>query len=236
MIIKRILVLANSTKHHPMSCVAGREVIQSADGTIKWGAWVRPVTAHDEGALSVSERGLAGKGDPRPLDLVDVPLLGPENNPLQPENWLIAPNQPWTKNGAVSGNELLALKDEPPNLWLDPTQKNDRVSAKYLESLPQLQSLYLIRPASFRFEIRSKTWEGVTKKQQRALFEYRGRHYDLSLTDPIIGKKYFPDFPKTAEGMIAIKTPMLLCVSLTPEFKQSGYHFKIVATVLEIPA
>jgi len=88
----------------------------------------------------------------------------------------------------------------------------------------------------FRFSIRTNTWEGVTRKQQRALFEYRGRPYNLSLTDPLIGRKYFPDFPKTAEGTIAPQLPVVLCVSLTQEFKGLGYSFKVVATVLEVAA
>ena len=88
MITKRILVLANSTKHYPKSCVAGRELIDEG-GKSRWGGWIRPVSNHDEGALDVTERRLAGANDPKPLDVVQLPLSAPENNPLQPENWLI---------------------------------------------------------------------------------------------------------------------------------------------------
>ncbi|HWN94265.1 MAG TPA: hypothetical protein VNT99_04475 [Methylomirabilota bacterium] len=135
MISKRILVLANSTKHHPMRCVAGRELIEEGGGKSRWGGWIRPVSAHDEGALNSGERCLAGAVDP---------------------------------------------------------------------------------------------------KQQRGLFNYKGRHYDFALTDPLIGQKYFPDYPRTAEGYIAPKDPrqILLCVSLTPPFNE--LHYKVIATVLEL--
>ena len=218
-----------------MRCVAGRELLRPL-GACHWGAWIRPVTTHDEGALRSVERRLANNSDPIPLDVIEIPLAGPENNPLQPENWIVIPQQPWEKVGAQPLSELVSLVEQPPGLWLDPNQKNDRASKAFLQKLPELQSLYLIRPTWFRFSIRTKTWEGVAKKQQRALFEYRGRRYDLSLTDPLIGRKYFPDFPKTAEGTIAPQLPVVLCVSLTQEFKGLGYFFKVVATVLEVAA
>jgi hypothetical protein len=72
MISKRILVLANSTKHHPMRCVAGRELIAEETGKSPWGSWIRPVSNHDEGALDVSERRLEQAADPKPLDVVHL--------------------------------------------------------------------------------------------------------------------------------------------------------------------
>ena len=236
MIIKRILVLANSTKHHPMRCVAGRELIEAAGGKSQWGGWVRPVSSHDEGALNAGERRLADASDAKPLDMVRLPLDCSENNPLQPENWLIHKGEAWTKESAIDVQALLLLLDEPESLWLDPAQKNDRASGPFLQRLPNLQSLYLIRPEGFHFHIRSRVWEGYTKKQQRGLFTYRGRHYDFALTDPLIGQKYFPDYPRTPEGYIPPGDPrrVLVCVSLTPPFHD--LHYKIIATVFELSA
>lgn len=236
MISKRILVLANSTKHHPMHCVAGRELIDEAGGKRRWGAWIRPVSSHDEGALNAVERRLADATDPKPLDVVHVPLGAPENSPLQPENWLIQTGQPWTKESSIDTNALLSLVEEPENLWLDPVQRNDRASGAFLQRLPNLQSLYLIRPEGFHFQIRSRVWEGYAKKQQRGLFTYRGLHFDFALTDPLIGEKYFPGYPRTPEGYIQPADPrrILLCISLTPPFHD--LHYKVIATVFELPA
>jgi len=234
MISKRILVLANSTKHHPMRCVAGRELVDEGGGKSGWGGWIRPVSAHDEGALNSGERCLTGAVDPKPLDVVRVALDAPENNPLQPENWLLHKGEVWTKDSVTDGQALLPLVEEPESLWLDPAQKSDRAGGAFLQRLPNLQSLYLIRPEAFHFHIRSRVWDGYAKKQQRGLFNYKGRHYDFALTDPLIGQKYFPDYPRTAEGYIAPKDPrqILLCVSLTPPFNE--LHYKVIATVLEV--
>lgn len=235
MIAKRILILANSTKHHPKRCVAGRELIDEG-GQFRWGGWIRPVSNHDEGALDFDERSLPGAVDPKPLDVVQVPLSAPDSNPLQPENWLIEPEQAWTRESAMGATVLPTLVEQPESLWFDPAQKSDRASVSALERLAKFQSLYLIRPDKFHFQIRSRVWEGYPKKQQRGVFSYRGRHYDFALTDPLIGQKYYPDYPRTEEGDIhpADASRILLCVSLTPPFH--GLHYKVIATVFELPA
>lgn len=125
MISKRILVLANSTKHHPMRCVAGRELIDKAGDRSGWGGWIRPVSSHDEGALNAGERRLADATDPKPLDIVELSLDSPENNALQPENWLIHKGEVWTKESTIDAQALLPLVEEPESLWLDPAQKAD---------------------------------------------------------------------------------------------------------------
>jgi hypothetical protein len=236
MTTKRILVLANSTKHHPRSCVAGRELIDEGGGKTRWGGWIRPVSNHDEGALDFVERRLADTKDPKPLDMIQLPLSGPENNALQPENWLIQPGQVWSKESVGDLQALLSLIEGPDSLWFDPAQKSDRTSAPFLQQLPSLQSLYLIRPEVFHFQIQSRVWDGYAKKQLRGLFTYKGRHYDFSLTDPLIGRKYFPEYPRTQDGIIepTDSRRILLCVSLTPPFLD--LHYKVIATVFELPA
>ena len=236
MTTKRILALANSTKHHPKSCIAGRELLDDGGDKTKWGAWIRPVSNHDEGALDIVERRLADGKDPKPLDVIQSPLSGPENNPLQPENWVIQPGQAWKKESMCDARVLQSLTEDPEGLWLDPAQNSDRVSAPVLQRLQNFQSLYPIRPDAFHFQIRSRVWDGYAKKQQRGLFSYKERHYDFALTDPLIGQKYFPDYPQTQEGIIQPGDPrrILLCVSLTPSFH--NLHYKVIATVFELPA
>lgn len=53
---------------------------------------------------------------------------------------------------------------------------------------------------------------------------------------PLIGQKYFPYYPRTAEGDIQPSDPrkILLCVSLTPPFHD--LHYKVIATVFELSA
>ncbi|MEI9961271.1 MAG: hypothetical protein WDM76_09165 [Limisphaerales bacterium] len=168
MITKRILVLANSTKHYPKSCVAGRELAADGSGKNRWGDWIRPVSNHDEGALDFGERRLADGKDPKPLDIVRLSLSHSENNPLQPENWLIQAGQTWTKESTLETQTLLSLVEQPENLWLDSGQKSDRVSANVLHGLQNFQSLYLIRPAGFYFQIHSKLGMAIPRSNNAA--------------------------------------------------------------------
>ncbi len=238
MITKRILVLANSTKHYPKSCVAGRELIDEG-GKTRWGGWIRPISCHDEGALDFVERRLATGTDPKPLDIVQLTLRSPQSDLIQPENWLIEAGQVWTKISSVSVQDLLPLVEEPQDLWMQPGQRNDRVQNSFLLQGPEPRSLYLIKPEQFCFEVRSKTWDNTTKKKIRAGFSYKRQYYSLALEDPLIVRKYFPDFSKATDGDVQIRNQVLLCVSLPQEFKdfkEPGYHFKVVATVFELPA
>lgn len=238
MITKRILVLANSTKHYPKSCVAGRELIEEGSKT-RWGGWIRPISCHDEGALDFVERRLATGTDPKPLDIVQLTLRSPQSDLIQPENWLIEAGQVWTKVSSVSVQDLLPLVEEPQDLWMQPGQRHDRVQNSFLLQRPEPRSLYLIKPEQFCFEVRSKTWDNTTKKKIRAGFNYKRQYYSLALEDPLIVRKYFPDFSKATDGDVQISKQVLLCVSLPQEFKdfkEPGYHFKVVATVFELPA
>ncbi|HTI98942.1 MAG TPA: hypothetical protein VL527_08660 [Dongiaceae bacterium] len=238
MITKRILILANSIKHYPKSCIAGRELLDDQSGKARWGGWIRPVSDHDEGALDSAERRLTTGTDPKPLDIVQISLHSSKNDPIQPENWLIEPAQKWTKCSSATIQDLTPLLEEPHDLWLQPRQQNDRVHVSFLLRTPQLRSLYLIEPDQFCFEVRSKTWNNETKKKIRAGFSYKGQYYSLALEDPLIVRKYFPDFSKANDGDLEIKHRVVLCVSLPQEFKEykePGFHFKVVATVFELP-
>ena len=110
---KRVFILANSIKHHPMRCIAGREVIQNEKGEIQWGGWVRPVTDHDEGALGLDECCYSDGSNPKPLDVADISLGAPENDQIQPENWFIQPNYRWTKANEWRASVAAQLVEEP---------------------------------------------------------------------------------------------------------------------------
>ena len=66
---KRIVCLANSRK------LAGRYIAgREWDGS-KAGAWIRPVSKREGQDVSEYERQYEDGSDPRPLDVVDVPVI-----------------------------------------------------------------------------------------------------------------------------------------------------------------
>jgi hypothetical protein len=231
---RRLFVLANSYKNRKR-CVAGRVVTWDGNQS-HWGLWMRPVSRHDHGALSFDEIRLQDGCLPRPLELVDVPIVEREHEPTQPENWFIDMGKPWKRTGEWGRDIAERVVEEPKSLWVEPGIKTDRATDAYIRSLPNLQSLYLIRPKDFTIQIQTKTWNGEQHKQQRAVFLYKRKEYNLSLTDPIALDKYCPNSIHMDDQVIHPNCGdrCLLCVSLTPEFGEQEYHYKVVASVIEL--
>jgi hypothetical protein len=233
MITKRVLILANSQKYH-QRCVAGREVLDWSDGALRLGHWVRPVSDHGQGELTLGERSAQGRGDVRVLDVVDMPLRGWANEPFQPENWRIAQARSWVYvDTAAAAAALPHSVEDPPDLWLEPGESSASASPAGLAAGRQGQSLYLIRPEKFRlrFSLPSQ-W---TKARQRAGFSYQGQEYDLALTDPIVTDCYADRIPlpgkPPAEFTLPCGDSCILCVSLGGEYQ--GKRYKLVATIFE---
>ena len=95
--VKRIVCLANSRKLNGR-CVAGKEILE--DGNI--GRWVRPVSARKSEEVSEYERQYEDGGEPRVLDVIDVPLLSARPKNYQQENWLLDPDRYWERVCHVS--------------------------------------------------------------------------------------------------------------------------------------
>ena len=232
---KHVLILANSIKHWPGVCVAGRE-IRSSGKSYEIGPWVRPVSANGEGELSSSETKLEGNKQPMVMDFIEMPLVRHIGDPLQPENWLIEACGRWRSvNSLYQQPRLDLLREEPESIWLQNNERADRVSQDYLQKRPPNQSLYMIHVPSIQARFELNEWDGRCKPRRRALFTYRGVNYKLNITDPAFSERYRDKFPlKGQPSQTFWVTPpngCYVCVSLAPEFK--GYHYKVVATIIE---
>ncbi len=99
--------------------------------------------------------------------------------------------------------------------------------------------LVLIEPQNFRVRMwrELNPYEGYTQRKTRAIFEYNSQIYRLSITDPVFTRSYCTQHPPEGKPPLEIEPPSgdrcLFCVSLTPPF--GDYHYKVVATVLELP-
>jgi hypothetical protein len=233
---KRIVILANSIRHAPCRCVAGREVVSDRP-PVMFGPWVRPVSAHGDGELFEPEIKLEDGAQPAILDVVDVPLDGPRPLPHQPDNWLIQRRGQWRKVGRMSAGYLSHLEERPPHLWLDGRRSDRTAACRFVEQSPP-QSLWLISPIDLRLRFWSEPIadsEGQ-KRRRRAVFRYGAIEYDLPLTDQRLTTRFEEQFPALHEPRLEVTLPngdaYLLCVSLTTAYH--GYHYKVVATVIEI--
>jgi hypothetical protein len=236
---KTILVLANSVRKAPKRCIAGREATHNAVSN-QWsiGSWVRPVSQQGEGEVSTMESTCTDGTQPAVLDIVTLSVTGNANVPHQPEDYFIDSTVRWVKQARVFP-DLSDLAESPTSLWDQPGIKQDRVSDTFLAALTGVRSLYLIRPQNLTFKIWEETnqFEGGQRRKRRAHFDFNGKRYDFSVTDPTMEERYFTPFPALNQPAIVI-TPReparcLLVISLSAKFIKDNNHYKLVATVID---
>ncbi|MCC6680693.1 MAG: hypothetical protein IT445_07305 [Phycisphaeraceae bacterium] len=233
--LKRLVVLANSYKKKPGRCVAGRELGE----VYAAGKWIRPISNEPEGELLPRHMKTEDGSPLQVLDIMDVPIGEYAEDKIHPEDWFIDNANPWRRVNKLAAKNLVALEEKPRDLWMDPATRADRATPAFLIKRIKHQSLYLIRPTDFRAVLTNdfNPFEGRNQQKRRARFTYRGQDYSLGLTDPLFIGKYAAKFPAPDKPAIVVRPRCgdhcLLCVSLTPVF--NGYHYKVVAAVLELP-
>ncbi len=185
---KRIVCLANSRKLMGRS-VAGR---QWSDGK-EPGSWVRPVSGREGREVSEYERQYQDGGDPRVLDIIDIPVLEPRPEGWQTENWLLDPRCYWRKEGNYSWFDLAALLDPVAPLWIDGHStfngSNDKIPDESMQSVTD--SLRLIHAERIELAVFSPGEAfGNRKRRVQARFSHAGRDYALWVTDPEYEREY----------------------------------------------
>ena len=186
-IVKRIVCLANSRKLHGR-CLAGREWDQGQAGR-----WIRPIGDREQQDVSEYERQYEDGSDPRLLDVINVPLLGPRPSDHQAENWLLDPTYYWERVGKLSWFDLPSLVDPIEALWLGGDSSydglNDRV---WLEAARGLEdSLRLIHLETLHLSVfRPGEAFGNAKRRVQGRFRYAGVEYWLWVTDPVYERRY----------------------------------------------
>lgn len=211
-VIKRIVILANSVKHSPGRCVAGRELLLKIGAGVRVGGWLRPVSLIGEGELYAQHCRIEGGGSINLFDVFDVPLTGPADDPIQPENWLIDQQVLWRRVSPLPRARLVDFYENPDGLWIEPGVNSDRVSQAYFGGHPPHQSLYVI-PLSDPV-IKEDNWN---QGRHRLHFRHAQHAYALKITDPLMHA--------AAPGAL----PVAACISFTPPFK--GFHYKLVASL-----
>jgi len=232
---KHILVLANSIKKWPNTCVAGREIV-SKGSTYEIGKWIRPVSNHNDGAISPQESLLERGRKTKVLDFVEIQFEKKIGGPAQPENWLINPKSNWKLvNRLYEKPDLKLGVNFPTSLWLQPNQRQDRVSTSFAKKKPPKFSLRLIHVPLVSVRFGWNEYDGELSQQRKAKFTYRKVEYEFGLTDPVFSQRYRKQFPAKGQPAntfeVTPKGGCYLCVSLTPQWE--SYHYKVVATVLE---
>lgn len=221
--LKRIVCLANSRKLAGR-CIAGREWSQ-AQGA---GSWVRPVSARENQEVSEYERQYEDGSDPRVLDIINIPVLGPQPENYQTENWLLDPTYYWEKTGAFSPRDIPKLLDLIAPLWIDGQStfhgRNDRISLESADSVSD--SLRLIHVKWLNLAVFSPGEAfGDSKRRVQGQFTHASTEYRLWVTDPEYERAYLakPDGVYSIGGCY-------LTISLGEPYE--GAFYKLIAAII----
>jgi hypothetical protein len=180
----------------------------------------------ETGELSLRDISFRDGGMPELLDIISVPLTRHSPHSYQSENYMIDDRQ-WVKKGKLSISDLPGLCDDVQSLWINGHHShnglNDRIPLNIAEETV-LSSLVLVKPRNLRITVD----EGPNLlKKIRAKFNLNGVKYWLSVTDPLIEKKYFNkdigEYPITEENAY-------LTVSIGEPYE--GYCYKLVAAII----
>lgn len=214
-----IVILASSRKNGGI-CLAGKR--------LGMGEWVRPVSVQPGQAWSVRSLHILAGHVPQVGERFVLPLGQGIPAAYQRENCSVR-FAPWHAAGRMSARELEGLADQPATLWLNSWQSvhgwNDRIP-EHVAAQRCDSSLLLIRPEALRFRLD----QGGCNLALRAVFDYRGQHYDLKVTDDQVCGLWIERLADGHDG----RADALLCVSLGQAFQ--GYCYKLVASVIELSA
>ena len=223
---KRIVCLVSSLKHGGL-CIAGRELTPQG-----LAGWVRPISTRPTAELTYLEYRYPDGSSPKPLDILDVPLLAPAPHHHQTENHLIDSTQRWTKQRELPHAKLKLLIEDPPTLWSNHDQTShglfDCVTSE--DTRQANASLYLLHLDSFTLELCPIL---QNRRSYRGLFEHRGVHHNFSVTDP--AARDHLDAGKATRIPFQPASSLYLCVSLTEPYPGDHRCHKLIAAILTDP-
>lgn len=223
---KTIICLANSRKITGR-CVAGKEF---AGGKI--GGWIRPVSGRPAGELSEEERRFENGQDPKLLDVINIPMVESRPHGFQTENHVIDDGYYWAKERDAGWDDLNAALDKVSGpLWDNSSSSyngmNDRVEEAAANKLGN--SLRLVEVNDLKIIVAVEGAEfGNAKRKVRGRFTLNGVQYWLSVTDPVVERKYLAG----ADGEFKVGHA-ILCISLGEPY--GGYAYKLIAGVFLKP-
>jgi hypothetical protein len=219
-------------------CIAGID--------INTGEWIRPINAKSHGAFADPEiTVIDGETQKRRLlKLLDILHLRPERyvgNSVQPENWEIVPasyDDAWPVLGRFDGRQSAGTltsyldHDGPLLHTYSSTVPADDLFAQKLS-----HSLSIIRPVQPYWKVGPHPTY-PDRLRVEADFCFDGDKYLISVTDPTWEARCRRSGPgRHPHSTIAGDSagPVFLTISLA-EVPLNGYHYKLVAGVVNLPA
>jgi hypothetical protein len=222
---KQIVCLANSRKLSGR-CIAGIELAANGNPL----GWIRPVSDREHEEVSEHERQYQDGSDPQVMDVINVPLLSAQPKGYQQENWLLDPDQYWTRQKCLPVVDLARLVTTMPALWINGQHtkngQNDLIPLSQIVGIDS--SLCLIRVPGLALRVFAPGHAfGNFKRRVQGQFQFNGTSYWLWVTDPKVER----DFLAKANGEYSMDA-CYLTISLGEAFNDAVY--KLIAAVIPL--
>lgn len=217
----RIVVLANSWKHHDW-CIAGID--------LDTGKWIRPVTRLDDGRIPRSAMKLDAYF-PELLDVLEIPLdsTGPDFG-FESENRTIMSGR-WRHRGTLSYGDLRRFYNRCEHVLHNHHKyvTLEEMQAKPFEERSTLQLMY-----TDKFRVRDARKNTTDRHNWKGVIVSGGREMAATITDPVF-------FGKLDRGEKTLPS-CLLTMSLSMPYKPANWggdreavFWKLIAGVIEVP-
>ena len=204
----KVIVLTKSSKHGGL-CVAGIDAEN--------GQWIRLVSNNSSthGALMYEDIIYEDGSEMQILDIVDVEIIGKENNPIQPENYIINSNFYFKLRGRSELRDVLTLH---------PCEKLPAILGNYNCYVPETDigkvgySLTMIQVKNlFIHQVHNPSGAPKTK----ASFFYNGYNYSRM---PVTDSKFY----SVSDGKYYSEAILIMSIG-TP---YNSNYYKFIAAIL----
>lgn len=226
MIIKKLLILANSRKQAGR-CIAG--ICLDAEN---YGTWIRPVSARPEDSLNPLERQYQDKSEPLPLDIVDIPLVRPNPCGCHTENWFVSTRKYWKKRGEMMWSEAMQFAKNPVKIWENGQSTyhglNNEVPTEVAKNFSN--SIGLIHTENLTIEPKI---DYNNRKKIYASFIHNECKYRFSVTD-VAAEDFLLNNCDTNQSI----GECLLTISLSEPFRKNNgeeHQYKLIAAIIQRP-
>lgn len=220
MTLTRIVVLANSWKHHDW-CIAGID--------LETGKWIRPVTNLDDGRVPKKSMRLGGHF-PELLDVLEIPLdsTGPDFD-FESENRTILPGR-WYRRGKMTNKDMEKYAKRPYYVLHN---HKKYVTLRELQQKPFVKRVTLQLICVDKFKVRDARRKATDKHNWKGIILSGSRKIEVGITDPVFSEKLKSGYKPSPSCFLTMSLGMPY---RPPDWDESEEPvcWKLIAGVIEL--
>lgn len=214
---KNVIILTKSDKNGGY-CVAGIDIDKNR--------FIRLVSEDESTDYALSDDDIIYKDGTvmKPMDIIEVKLLGKQHSYNQPENYIIDNSKRFKKIGEVEKSDIREYLMQPDFIFYN---SNASVSEEEMDEVFNKYSLVLFRVKKLNL------WLDRFKEGRiMASFMYNGESYNyIKITDYRLTEKYYDEVAQCNPRPYVIDNAILVMSLAGVAVK--GKYYKLIANIIE---